>query len=67
MSTQSNEQTEQELTIALDVLAAVSDCTDSDLFTEWHQSLQSNIAGLMNTINLLQKQTALDSAGDTVQ
>ena len=62
MSTQSHEQTEEELSTAITLLIAVGASTESELFTEWHQSLQKGIQQLMTTVNLIQKQTAIDKA-----
>jgi len=61
MTSQPHEQTEEEIGVAITVLIAVSACTESELFTDWHQSLQSQIQGLMNTQRLLQQQRAIDN------
>jgi len=60
---QSHAQTEEDLIVAIDVLIAVGACTENELFTEWHQELQKSIQGLMTTVNLVQKQTAMDNLG----
>lgn len=61
ITSQPHAQTEEELEVGLSLLIAVGVCTENELFTDWHQSLQSNIQGLMSTLQLLQKQTAIDN------
>lgn len=55
MSNQPHLQTQDELETALTLLISVSACTDHEIFTDWHQSLQSNIQDLINTLSLLDK------------
>jgi len=63
MTAQSHEQTEEEIGIAITLLVSVSACTESELFTDWHQELQGSIHSLISTTRLLQKQTAIDKIG----
>ena len=60
MSAQAHEKTEEELGIALELLIAIAATTDDSWCDPWHQSLQSDIQGVQQTIIHLQRQAAID-------
>lgn len=61
MTSQPHEQTSEELTEAITLLMCIGVCTESEVSTDWHQSLQSTIQSLVQTVDLLNQQSYMDS------